>query len=76
MIRLLADSSKESERCQRVSTVPGVGPMVSTAGEWLRGLEARRHRHVAVVALANKLVRICWKVLTSGEGYRPYPITV
>ena len=28
-----------------------------------------------VVALANKLVRICWKVLTSEEPYQPYPST-
>jgi hypothetical protein len=48
----------------------------SALGEWVRGLEARCHRHVVVVALANKIVRICWKVLTSGEGYRPYPSMV
>ena len=139
---LLTDYAKHSELCQRASTVPGIGPIVSTAmvaavgnaqafqrgrdmaawlglvpkqfttggkprlgpiskrgnrqlrtlliqganallihmkrdqsamGEWLRRLEARSHRHVAIVALANKIVRICWKVLTSGETYRPYP---
>lgn len=45
----------------------------SALGAWLRQLEARRHRQVAVVALANKMVRICWKVLTSEEVYRAYP---
>lgn len=139
---LLTDYAKQSELCQRASTVPGVGPIVSTAmvaavgdarafgrgrdmaawlglvpkqfttggkpklgpiskrgnrhlrklliqganalflhmkreksamGEWLRRLETRSHRHVAIVALANKIVRICWKVLTSGENYRPFP---
>lgn len=45
----------------------------SALGQWLRTLEARSHRHVVIVALANKIVRICWKVLTSGEDYRPYP---
>jgi transposase len=133
----------DSELCQRVCTVPGVGPIVSTAmiaavgnaqmfrrgrdmaawlglvprqnstggrstlgsiskrgnvylrqlliqgahalythmkrdrsalGKWLHELEARSHRHVAIVALANKIVRICWKVLTSGESYQPYPL--
>jgi transposase len=46
----------------------------SALGKWLHELEARSHRHVAIVALANKIVRICWKVLTSGETYQPYPM--
>jgi transposase len=45
----------------------------SSLGEWLRQVEQRSHRNVAVVALANKMVRICWKVLTSEQVYEPYP---
>ncbi len=45
----------------------------SQLGEWLRDLQARSHRNVAIVALANKIVRICWKVLTTGVEYQPYP---
>ena len=48
----------------------------SALGAWLCEVERRRHRQVAVVALANKMVRICWKVLTSEEAYQPYPSTV
>jgi transposase len=48
----------------------------SSLGEWLRQVEGRRHRQVAVVALANKMVRICWKVLTSEQEYAPYPARV
>ena len=48
----------------------------SALGAWLREVEVRRHRQVAVVALANKMVRICWKVLTSEEAYQPYPACV
>jgi cytochrome b len=48
----------------------------SALGEWIRSVEARRHRQVAIVALANKMVRICWKVLTTDEAYRPYPARV
>lgn len=33
-------------------------------GGWLSALEARTHRNKAVVALANKLTRIVWAVLT------------
>lgn len=133
--------AEQSELCRRICTVPGVGPIVSTAliaaigtghtfkrardlsawlglvprqystggksnlggiskrgnsylrmmviqgaralmihmkrdrsrlGEWLRNLELRSHPHVALIALANKIMRICWKVLTSGETYHPY----
>jgi len=142
MTDLLNEQARRSELCVRASTVPGVGPIVSTAlvaavgnarafgrgrdmaawlglvprqystggkstlgtiskrgnsylrqlfiqgaqalyihmkrdqsalGQWLRALEARSHRHVAVVALANKIVRICWKVLTSGQTYQLFP---
>jgi transposase len=39
-------------------------------GLWLTGLEQRAHKNVAVVALANKIVRISWAVLARGEDYR------
>lgn len=39
-------------------------------GAWLTQLEARVHRNVAVVALANKLARIAWAVLAKGEYQR------
>jgi transposase len=48
----------------------------SALGRWLCEIERRRHRQVAVVALANKMVRICWKVLTTEETFRPYPARV
>jgi transposase len=40
-------------------------------GLWLNRLQARAHPNVVVVALANKLARIAWAVLTRGERYRP-----
>lgn len=39
-------------------------------GPWMDALEARKHTHVAVVALANKIARIAWAVLTTGQEYR------
>ncbi len=38
-------------------------------GEWLNRIEARSPKNVAIVAMANKLARIAWAVLTSGEVY-------
>jgi hypothetical protein len=43
-------------------------------GQWLKGVLARRHRNVAVVALANKLVRIAWAVLTGGSHYTEFAV--
>jgi transposase len=40
-------------------------------GKWMDGLEARAPRNVLIVAMANKLARITWAVLSSGESYRP-----
>lgn len=39
-------------------------------GAWMNGLEARAPRNVLIVATANKLARIIWAVLSSGENYR------
>ena len=40
-------------------------------GTWMNALEARAPRNVLVVAMANKLARIAWAILSSGEDYRP-----
>jgi len=42
----------------------------SLIGRWMDGLEARAPRNVLIVAMANKLARIAWAVLVSGEPYR------
>jgi transposase len=44
-------------------------------GRWMNDLETRVHRNVAAVALANKLARIAWAVLSSGEPYRSAVVT-
>jgi transposase len=47
---------------------PGLSP-------WLLNLLERKPRKLAAVALANKMARIIWAMLTSGEAYRrPKPI--
>ena len=43
-------------------------------GGWLNGLEQRAPRNVVVTATANKLARIAWAVLSSGDPYRPLTI--
>lgn len=38
-------------------------------GPWIKRLESRVHRNVAIVALANKLARIAWAVLVKPQPY-------
>ncbi len=38
-------------------------------GGWLDRLEARSPRNVAIVAMANKIARMAWAILTSGQSY-------
>jgi len=45
-------------------------------GGWLNGLEQRAPRNVVVTATANKLARIAWAVLSSGDPYRPLTIAI
>jgi transposase len=55
----------------RVATRPGN----KLATEWLLKLLQRRPRKLAAVALANKMARVAWAIMTSGEAYRREPVT-
>ncbi|HEY3949824.1 MAG TPA: transposase [Phenylobacterium sp.] len=41
-----------------------------TKRPWLVQLMARRTTKIAAVALANKMARMIWAIMTSGEAYR------
>lgn len=43
-------------------------------GQWVHRLAARAPRNKVVVAIANKLARIAWAVLSSGKDYRHQPL--
>jgi len=43
----------------------------SPFGPWLNALERRSPVKVVITAAANKLARIAWAVLSSGQEYRP-----
>ena len=48
------------------AALPHIAERDTALGRWAKGLLARVHQNVAVVALANKLARIVWAVLGSG----------
>ena len=139
MDAVILETAQENEACQRLTAIPGIGPVTATAlvaaigngagfrrgkdlaawvgmvpreystggkqkllgiskrgnsylrrlfvqgarvvmqyrskqapglSNWLSQLMARTHQNVAVVALANKLLRMAWAVLCKNETYR------
>jgi len=72
-------SRQGNERLRRLlvqgatSIVKVVKPGHRYASPWLLGLLARKPRKVVAVALANKMARVLWAMMVSGEAYRPMP---
>jgi transposase len=69
--------TKAGDREIRTLLVLGATSMVhraaqwsSAAGAWVRGLLERRPVRLATVALANKMARIAWALMTRNEVYR------
>ncbi len=48
----------------------------SALSTWLADLAGRTHRNVVVVALANKMARIAWAILSKGIRYRTSELVV
>lgn len=70
--------SKRGDKHLRTLLIHGARAVVRHAGGkndrlscWVQRLQAMRGTNVATVALANKLTRIAWVVLSRGESYRP-----
>ncbi len=74
--RLGAISREGNERLRQLlvlgatSVIKVAKPGHRHATVWLTGLLGRRPRRVAAVALANKMARIVWAMMTNGEAYR------
>jgi transposase len=73
----LAGISKRGNRYLRKILIHGARSVVFRSrreriamGEWMNTLETRSSRNVLIVAMANKLARIAWAVLSSGQDYR------
>lgn len=57
------------------SAMPSLAKSDTAIGSWLRGLLARSHSNVAVVALAAKMARTVWALLHHGRSYKATPVT-
>ena len=51
------------------AVLPKLAERDTSIGRWLRDLLVRQHKNVVIVALANKLARICWAVLAGERGF-------
>jgi len=77
----LGPISKQGDRYLRRILVVGAFAVIKQARAhpekypWLTQLLARKPAKVAAVALANKMARVAWVVLTKKEIYRVRPIT-
>jgi len=70
--------SKRGDAYLRCLLVHGARSAVRTAKDkedrlsrWIINLQARRHPNVVAVALANKMVRMAWAMMTRGVDYDP-----
>jgi transposase len=75
--------SKRGNRYLRIILVHGARAVVLRSkrdriamGAWLTSLEGRAPRNVWIIAMANKLARIAWAVLSTGQDYRTDAVAV
>jgi transposase len=69
--------TKQGNRYIRKMLVVGATSVLRVAAkregalaDWINALRARKPERLTAVALANKLARICWAVMTTGESFR------
>lgn len=53
------------------AALPALARSQTNLGRWLSGLLTRAHPNTVVVALANRLARIAWAVLTQNRLFQP-----
>src|SRR3546814_1619625 len=75
----LGGISKQGDRYLRRLLVVGATAVMrhikdkpTPMADWIRKLMEKKPFRLVSVALANKLARIAWVVLTRKEAYRPY----
>ena len=75
---MLLGISKRGDAYLRCLLVHGARSAVRTAKDkddrlsrWITNLQARRHANVVAVAMANKMARMAWVIMTRDVDYDP-----
>ena len=75
--------TKRGDKYTRTQVINGARAVVIHAkgkpdnlSRWITRLVQKRGFNKAVVALANKLVRMAWVIIARGERYRPWEVRV
>lgn len=70
--------TKKGDKYVRTQVIHGARSVVTAAkkkddplSQWINDLVARRGFNKAVVALANKVIRMAWVIVARGEDYQP-----
>jgi transposase len=70
--------SKRGDKRLRALMIHGARSVIRHAGHktdplsrWIQALQARKGTNVTAVALANKMTRIAWVIMSRGERYQP-----
>jgi transposase len=73
----LGSITKKGNRYLRKMLVVGCTSVLRVAdkykgglADWIAAMRKNKPERVVAVALANKLARICWAIMTTGEGFR------
>ena len=73
----LGGITKKGNRYLRKMLVVGCTSVLRVAhkykgalAEWIVAMKAKKPERVVAVALANKLARICWAIMSTGESFR------
>jgi transposase len=68
--------TKKGNRYLRKMLVVGCSSVLRVAAkykgglaDWIAAMRKNKPERVVAVALANKLARICWAIMTTGEGF-------
>jgi transposase len=78
---VLLSITKKGDRYLRTLLIHGARAALQVAprhddhrSQWALNLRRKSGPNIAAVALANKNARVIWKLLTSGEHFRPQPL--
>jgi hypothetical protein len=69
---LTGATRRQQIACVERRLPPSATAMRKISRQWLEKLSLHKHHNIALIALANKLARMAWAVLATGQVYQPH----